>query len=100
MIRQKSGKYDQDKDSPLIGGHGTKSLSFVVIFDGRDIPQAEGDGGGSRCIRTADLIGLLEQAAEEFPKAVRTKVANKPDLYYHNGEVDEWKRKWLMVPPV
>jgi len=99
LIRQKPGSYDPDKDSPLIGGHGEEKKWFTVIFDGRDIPQAEGDGGGAHCIKTCDIITLLEQAAEEFPE--KEVFDYNPTIYYYDPDkVDAWKKKWLTVPPV
>lgn len=109
MYRQNPESYDPKWDSPLIGGYG-KDFSFTVIFDGdhENIPQADRrasawpDGGGvAHAICTADLCYLLEQAAEEFPTPVRIGLSDQQGLdYYKIGEVEQWKRKWLTVPPV
>ena len=106
MIRQKPESYDPDKDSPLIGGHGAReNINFA----------AEPEVGWGPYVRTAELITLLEQAAKEFPshghvnfdtKTINLisedgrKVKLRTLNYYRQEQVDAWKRKWLMVPPV
>ncbi len=89
-MRQNPESYDPKKDSPLIGGHGSKeNINF----------STEPEVGWGPYVRTSDLIGLLEQAAKEFPKSFFADypIANN---VYDADEVDAWKKKWLTVPPV
>ena len=86
MLRQKPESYDQDKDSPLIGGYGTReNINFA----------AEPEVGWGPYVRTAELITLLEQAAKEFPE----QGAYIGTAFYIDA-IEKWKLKWLTVPPV
>ena len=92
-MRQKPESYNQDKDSPLIGGYDEREKVQHMFF-----PKEEYKGklnGAASVMPTASLITLLEQAAEEFPSNEGLPYAN-----YDAEEIEAWKRKWLTVPPV
>ena len=91
-MRQKPDSYDPKKDSPLIGGYNAReNVNF----------STEPEVGWGPYVRTAELIGLLEQAAEEFPSKEMVGGWGEDELwYYDSDEVDAWKCKWLTVPPV
>lgn len=100
MMRQKPDSYDPKKDSPLIGGYGEEGKIPTLFF-----PKEEYKGklnGAVHAMLTPDVIGLLEQAAEEFPKkqVIHFRFFGKDVYLYDADPIDRWKKKWLTVPPV
>ena len=93
-MRQKPDSYKPEMNSPLIGGYDNREL-----IDTRATWSKNEYAHG---IKTTNVINLLEQAGEEFPeKEVTGGWGEGEQIWYSDAdEVDDWKRKWLTVPPL